>query len=79
MKKVLFTLILMTTMSLAASAQDGFFRGEVSDGGGTRAGETGIMMPQHDQTTDQNAAPLGSGLLVLTALGAGYAALSKKQ
>ena len=68
-------------MVLSANAQtDGFFRGGGEDYGDRMA--TGTAMPGlphgglgagNDQT-----APLGSGLIVLTALGAGYAGLRKR-
>ncbi len=80
MKKIFFAIAIILTMVLGASAQtDGFFR----DGGGandySRTGSGsdpalprlpgyGVGATDNDQT-----APLGSGLLVLTALGAGYA------
>ena len=38
-----------------------------------------IVFPTtHFTNTDQNGSPLGSGLLVLTALGAGYAVMRKR-
>ena len=73
MKKTLFALAMVMTMGLCANAQsDGWFRSGVeyyeerlsSD-------DINISMPKHDQNTDQGA-PLGSGLLILTAMGAGY-------
>ncbi len=74
MKKVFFTLVLMVAMSLAANAQDGFFQGEGGsyDRDGGSGSTPNIGLPVHNQGADQPA-PLGSGLLVLTAFGAGYA------
>ena len=72
MKKILLAVALVLALGFGAKAQDGFFmdRNEA-----TRDGD--ITMPsvpgQHGLSGDQSAAPLGSGLLILTALGAGYA------
>lgn len=81
MKKVLFTVALMLTVSFAANAQDGFING-MAGNDGMRAGSddpsADIALPvAHGIDTDQGA-PLGSGLLILTALGAGYALKNKR-
>ena len=84
MKKILFAIAIVLMLGLSANAQgkkDAFFndwdnsnnRGMDDDVfpalmGGTLGGLNG----------DQPGAPLGSGLLVLTALGAGYAVARKK-
>ena len=86
MKKILLTIALVLTMVLGASAQsDGFFKNYRDDVYGDRGG-TGSdpLMPALPgggvgaYNTDQGA-PLGSGLLVLTALGAGYAVARRRQ
>ena len=74
MKKVLFALALVMTMGLCANAQiDGYFQ---PSGDNIRLTDPDngidISMPKHNENTDQGA-PLGSGLLILTAMGAGYA------
>ena len=83
MKKIVLTIALVITLGLSASAQsDGFFRGGSDAGSNDRAGGAMPILPSGNVGTvnsDQPAtAPLGSGLLVLTALGAGYA-LAKKR
>ena len=73
-------------MVLGASAQsDGFFKNSSSDMYGNRGGSgEDPLMPNlpggsvGEYTSDQGA-PLGSGLLVLTALGAGYAVARRRQ
>ena len=81
MKKILFAITLTITLGLTASAQysDGFFNDW--DNGLDRTGignEIGFVLPtSHGNGLDTPSAPLGSGLLILTALGAGYA-LKKK-
>lgn len=81
MKKILLVLAILMTMCLGATAQsDGFFR---SDGNSdyndrTSSGMPLIMSGEVGSIHDTDAAPLGSGLLILTALGAGYA-LRKKE
>ena len=87
MKKIIFALALVLTIGLCASAQrggDGFFNNwdDVGNGldkfddfdNGLRGGGPGT--PGHGG--GDQPAPIGSGLLVLTALGAGYA-LKKKR
>ena len=86
MKKILFTITIVLTMVLGASAQsDGFFKNYRDDVYGDRGGSgSDPLMPALPgggvgaYNTDQGA-PLGSGLLVLTALGAGYAVYRKKR
>ena len=79
MKKIIIALAFVMTMSFAASAQDGFVA-DWSMGGDIFRG--GFFMPllpiDHGLTTDVTA-PLGSGLLILTAMGAGYAAIRRKK
>ena len=82
MKKILFAIVLTITLGFGANAQytDGFFNDW--DNGLDRTGtgnEIGFVLPaSHGNGLDTPSAPLGSGLLVLTALGAGYA-LKKKR
>ena len=85
MKKILFAIAIVLTLGLTANAQgtDGFFKNwdnsinrgfgdddilDISNPGIVTFGES-----------DNTQAPLGSGLLVLTALGAGYVAVRKKR
>ena len=79
MKKIIFAIAIVMTLGLSASAQrgmDGFFTYDDMSGGRNvdlpALPNTGIGDPG-DVT-----APLGSGLLVLTALGVGYALRKKK-
>ena len=87
MKKILFAIAIVMTMSVVANAQsDGFFRGYNNDIYDNRGAldDAGLGLPGAGMVTggtygnDQNT-PLGSGLLVLTALGAGYAVYRKKK
>ena len=80
MKKIIFAIAIVMTMGLTASAQrgmDGFFTYDDMSGGRNvdlpALPNTGIGDPG-DVT-----APLGSGLLILTALGAGYAMSRRKK
>lgn len=76
MKKVFVTLSLLLTLGLGASAQsDAFFSYsdvETPNRTGTELGAT-PGLPMRGQNTDQSAAPLGSGLLLLAGMGAAYA------
>ena len=81
MKKILYTIAIIIMMVSSASAQDSFFRGD--DGGYRNTPRPGVDEPlvAHGPvggTLSQDAAPLGSGLLVLTVLGAGYAISRRK-
>ena len=82
MKKIIFAIAIVLTISFSASAQsDGFFRG--GDGGGNRTDISGTtpLLPQGGvgaSNSDQTGVPLGSGLLILTALGTGYAVTRKR-
>ena len=88
MKKILLAIALVLTIGLGANAQrggDGFFNNwnDVGNGldnynefdNGLRDGGPGT--PGHGG--GDQPAPLGSGLLVLTALGAGYAVARRKK
>ena len=82
MKKILFAIAIVLTLGYTANAQgrDGFFSSW--DNNNNRDPEwntTDFIVPNSalGNNNDVNA-PLGSGLLVLTALGAGYAVARKK-
>lgn len=79
MKKILLVLAMVMALSLSANAQrDGFFNDwDDYSNGLDRTGVDMPALPTHGLDQNQNA-PLGSGLLVLTALGAGYAMLKKR-
>ena len=77
MKKILFAIAFVMMMVLGANAQsDGWFKssdlGYRETGGDINTG----MPPAHGMDIE---APLGSGILVLTALGAGYAIARRKR
>ena len=81
MKKIVFAIVLVLTMGLGVSAQsDGFFKGDEGGGGRTisNSGSDGVdpLLPNHGvgaSPYDQAASePLGSGLLIFTALGGAY-------
>lgn len=76
MKKILFAIALVMTMVLSASAQrDGFFS-SYDGGNGDRMGDPntlGLGLPSDNIGSQENAdAPLGTGLLIMTALGGAY-------
>ncbi|MCR5037613.1 MAG: hypothetical protein K6A73_09900 [Bacteroidales bacterium] len=74
MKKILLAAALVIAMGLGANAQrDSFFNDWEDIGNGLdRTGVEIPTLPGSHGLTDDVTAPLGSGLLVLTALGAGY-------
>ena len=74
MKKLALTIAIVLGLSMTTFAQSGglFQRGGESESGyygGIREGNPGL--PGHGETGDQPA-PLGTGIAVLTALGAAY-------
>ena len=77
MKKILFAIAFVMTMSFCANAQsDGFFKSSGSEDN-TRDAKFGLP-GEHGLEGDQGA-PLGEGLLILTAMGAGYAIMRRKK
>ena len=83
MKKILFVIALVITMGFGAKAQIGFgltdsFFNDWAQSDLMRE-VTLINLPNdHGLTGDVNA-PLGSGLFILSALGAGYAVAKRKR
>ena len=81
MKKILFAIAIVLMVSFTASAQRDSFFNDWEDVD-NRVNVSGIDLPtlpgSHGWDDDINA-PLGSGLLVLTALGAGYAVAHRKR
>ena len=83
MKKILFAIAIVLTIGLTASAQsDGFFKwNDVDNNDIYRSSvyeDPTLALPSAHGLNENQDLPLGSGLLVLTALGAGYALARKK-
>ena len=81
MKKLVMTIAIVLSMGATAFAQDvevyeerGLFgMGKESGIFGAKAGEDALLLPDHGMTDDQDAdSPLGTGIALLTALGAAY-------
>ena len=82
MKKILFTIALVMTMAFCANAQrDGFFGDWQYEERTMSEVENGLALPNTaiGSHLNSSAAPLGSGLLILTALGGCYVLIRKKQ
>ena len=83
MKKILLVLAIVFTMCFGVKAQhgntDAFFNNRGSDNrtGGENASIMGL--PSDHGLTSDAYAPLGSGLLILSALGGGYLIAKKKK
>lgn len=79
MKKIVFTIAIVLGLSLASFAQGGLFqRGNTPEDYNNqhRDGITTPGLPGHGEPGDQPA-PLGSGIILLTALGAAYGIAKK--
>ena len=84
MKNILLAIAFVFVMVLGASAQggrtDGFFNYNEDITDRTSSVYSDVSMPTYHFTNhDQEGAPLGSGLLILTTLGAGYAVMRKRK
>lgn len=82
MKKILFAIAIVMMLGLTANAQgnrDSFFT-DWDDNNNNRDPELPALPGgEPGQYGDNQSAPLGTGLLILTALGAGYAVARKKR
>ena len=81
MKKILLAIALVLTMGFGAKAQigltDAFFNDWTQSDRLDIGGFSFVLPANHGFGEDTPSAPLGSGLIILSALGAGYA-LKKK-
>ena len=81
MKKLIITIAIVLGMCATTFAQNvevyeerGLFgMGKESGIFGAKAGEDALLLPGHGETEDQDAdSPLGTGIALLTTLGAAY-------
>ena len=85
MKKILFAIAFVTMMAFGANAQNENFVFDLENDWNLRDDPfSGIVLPSSigmssGLTTGHPTAPLGSGLLILGALGAGYAVARKRK
>jgi len=88
MKKLVMTIAIVLSMGTTAFAQDvevyeerGLFgMGKESGIFGAKAGEDALLLPDHGMTDDQDAdGPLGTGIALLTTLGAAYLVAKKRK
>ena len=84
MKKILLAIAIILTLGFNANAQrnDAFFNTWSSSNDDSWRTTIALTIPSGGLGAiegDPSGAPLGSGILVLTALGAGYAAAKKKR
>ena len=80
MKKILFAIVLVFTLGIGANAQfDSFVDTWEGDYNRDAIDALAISLPSQHYYDDNTQAPLGSGLLVLTVLGAGYALRKKSK
>ena len=88
MKKLVMTIAIVLSMGATTFAQDvevyeerGLFgMGKESSIFGAKAGEDALLLPGHGETEDQDAdGPLGTGIALLTTLGAAYLVAKKRK
>ena len=84
MKKIIFAIAIVLTFVLTATAQgriDGFYKDwDDNDDFRDAISTFSLSMPGSAiGSYDNDPAPLGSGLLILTVLGTGYIAARRKQ
>ena len=80
MKKILLATALVLALGLGANAQrDSFFNDWEDVGNGMERDQLSLFLPETHGQTEDVSAPLGSGLLILTALGAGYAMKKRRE
>ena len=87
MKKLALTIAIVLVLGLTSFADNNggglFQRGEaVENNGNTIYGQNRDnvpMLPNHNQNDNQPAAPLGSGIALLTTLGAAYLVGKRKR
>lgn len=84
MKKIILSIVFVLAMGLASQAQVDGYTQELGDWTRTGIEPNVDFLPtlitvQVGQITQDVQAPLGSGLLVLTLLGAGYAVRKKSR
>ena len=88
MKKLVMTIAIVLSMCATAFAQEvevyeerGLFgMGKESSIFGAKAGEDALLLPGHGETDDQDAdGPLGTGIALLTTLGAAYLVAKKRK
>ena len=84
MKKILFAIALTITLSFTASAQlstntDSFFNDWEQSDRLDVGGFSFVLPSTHGFGVDTPSAPLGSGLLILGARGAGYAVAKRRR
>ena len=84
MKKFLFSIVLTITLGFTASAQfnintDSFFNDWEQSDRLDVGGFSFVLPSTHGFGVDTPSAPLGSGLLILGALGVGYAVAKRRR
>ena len=78
MKKIIFAIAFVMMVVIANAQSDSFFKSDNSNAGNGNRDDFGMALPSHGATDDQQA-PLGSGMLILTAMGAGYAIARRRK
>jgi len=90
MKKHILTIAIILGLSMTSFADGGLFQrgnnGQKGKNSGfiffdsqNRTEEDTPMLPPHASGEDESAAPLGTGIALLTALGAGYVVAKKRR
>ena len=80
MKKLTLTITILLNLSTTTFADPNngglFHRGEDTE---VNRNEIFPMLPTHNETNNQDATPLGTGIVLLTALGTAYLVAKKRR
>ena len=79
MKKLALTIAIVLGLSVASFAQGGLFQRGAEPESNTNREGTPSLPGQHGLEGDQPATPLGTGIAIMTALGAAYLVGKKRK
>lgn len=78
MKKIIFTIVITLGLTMGAMAQTDAFFNDWSEFDNRENNVDLPALPSEHGSTGNQTTPLGTGLLILTALGAGYAVAKRR-
>ena len=89
MKKQIMTIAIILGLSMTSFADGGLFQRGNNAQNGQKSGfiffdnqtrdDVVPLLPPHESDQDESAVPVGSGIVLLTALGAGYVVAKRRR